>query len=73
MVYLMIRFCTTYLEMIEVIKESSDNQVCFFLFRNVNTDLTYKGKKVKYFFYIRRKPRKYEKNTMLWWKENKKK
>ena len=69
----MIRFCTTYLEMIEVIKEFSDNQVCFFLFRNVNTDLTYKGKKVKYFFYIRRKPRKYEKNTMLWWKEIKKK
>lgn len=69
----MIRFCTTYLEMNQIIKEFMDNQVCFLLFRNVNTGLTYKGKKVEYVFYIRRKPKKHEKNIMLWWKEIKKK
>mgnify|MGYP005763096131 FL=1 len=63
----MIRFCTDQSQMEELLKEFHENQVCFLLFRNLTTNLLYKGKIVKYVFYTKCKPKKNEKNIMLWW------
>ena len=45
-----IRFCTDQSQMEELLKEFHENQVCFLLFRNLTTNLLYKGKIVKYVF-----------------------
>ena len=38
--------------MIALIKEYSNSHVNFYLFRNLNLDIKYKGMIVKYIFYI---------------------
>lgn len=48
----MIKFCTDQKQMIALIKEYSNSHVNFYLFRNLNLDIKYKGMVVKYIFYI---------------------
>lgn len=48
----MIKFCTDQKQMIVLVKEYLNSRVNFYLFRNLNLDIKYKGMIVKYIFYI---------------------
>ena len=70
----MIRFCTEQSEMIELIKELKKRNNYFYIFRNLNINLTHKKLPVKYLVQFEPQPRKLKNikhNPMLWWKEAK--
>lgn len=68
----MIRFCTEEKQMLNLLKEFQRNHVCYHIFRNLDQNMKYKGKTIKYIFFIKEKPKTKKdrsNNSMMWWKK----